>query len=201
MPKPPSPKPRKKPLDSQAFTCDTDATVAVAANASDTRSGKPSHNPPRSINVPLDTCSTNRANVQIDKVRLHIIWRETDTRIDTLRARVREGVDVMAASEFARWLRFSDVLDLLQEQPFPLPCRAAELKAKVEELVAECGQWFANHDRANTKPHPLIPRTELERINLQLANLAEAVSKLSPPNSETTDAAKPALHVIAGGVS
>jgi len=139
--------------------------------------------------------------MQIDKVRLHIIWRETDNRTDRLRAQVREAVDVLPASEFARWLRFSGVLDLLPEQDFPLPCRGQELRNKVDKLVQECGDWFALHERSNVSPHPEIPRTELERINSQLAHLTAAVSKLSLPNSETTEAGSPALHVIAGGVS
>jgi len=138
--------------------------------------------------------------VQLDKVNLHIIWRETDNRVEVLHSRVREGKDVLAASEFARWLQFSGVLKLLVEQPFPLPCRAAELRNKVEKLVAACGEWFALHERSNIQPHPPSPSPELERINAQLASLTAAVSNLSPPSSETAAAGSPALHVIAGGV-
>jgi len=129
-----------------------------------------------------------------DKADLHIIWKHTDARIDTLRSRVREGVDVSAASEFARWLLNSGVLKFLPEQGFPLPCRAQELRSKVDELVMECGEWFSNHERSNVKPHPQIPRTELERINEQLAALTAQLANLSAPPERVP------LRVIEGGV-
>lgn len=140
------------------------------------------------------------SDVQLDKVSLHVIWRETDNRVKVLRARVREGSDVMAASEFARWLQFSGILRLLREQDFPLPCRGELLRREVELLVVECGEWFANQERSNVKPHPQIPRTELERINAQLASLTAAVKNLTPPNVETASVVNASLRVIEGGV-
>jgi len=139
-------------------------------------------------------------HVQLDKVALHVIWRETHNRVEVLRARVREGSDVMAASEFSRWLQFSGILRILPEQPFPLPCHGKALSREVELLVTECGEWFANHERSNVQPHPQIPRTELERINAQLASLTAAVANLTPPNIETASAVNASLRVIEGGV-
>jgi len=139
--------------------------------------------------------------VRIDKVGLHIIWRATHQRVEILRAHVREGTDVLAASEFARWLQNSGILRLLPEQDFPLPCRGANLRSEVEKLVAECGEWFTLHERSNVKPHPQIPRTELERINSTLASLTAAVASLTPPNVETANAVTASLRVIEGGVA
>jgi len=139
--------------------------------------------------------------VKIDKVNLHIIWKTTHQRVEILRAQVREGTDVLPASEFARWLQNSGIIRLLPEQDFPLPCRGANLRRDVEKLVAECGEWFANHERSNVKPHPQIPRTELERINAQLASLTAAVASLTPPNVETANEVTAPLRVIEGGVA
>lgn len=131
-------------------------------------------------------------------VELHVMWRETDTRVDVLRARVREGVDVMAASEFARWLRGSGVLGMLQraESKGPLPVRGLELAAKVERLVSECGDWFAHHERSNTKPHPQIPQSELEAIHEQLRTINAHLGDLLPQVS-----AEPPTILQVGGAS
>jgi len=131
--------------------------------------------------------------VQIDKVGLHIIWRATHQRVEQLRARVREGLDVEPASEFARWLENAGILRHLPEQPFPLPCHGELLRREVAQLVEECGEWFANHERSNVKPHPQIPKSELERINAQLASLTAAVSDLTHGNAVAP------LQVIEGG--
>lgn len=138
--------------------------------------------------------------MKLDKLTSHILWRETHNLVEEYRAHVREGVDVDAASKFARWLRFSGILQMLPENPMPLECYGAALSLSVEELISECGHWFVHHERAKTKPHAQIPKTELEQINAQLAYLTVQLAKLSPPTSNTAEAAQPALHVIAGGV-
>jgi len=140
--------------------------------------------------------------MQLDSVSLHVMWRETNNRLDVMAARVREGVDVLAASEFARWLQFSGVLKMLEgvEQPFPLPVRGRQLRKKADDLISDCGEWFSLHERSNYQPHPSIPRTELERINATLTELSAKVQKLSPPShGETPNEGQPPLRVIVGG--
>lgn len=129
----------------------------------------------------------------LNPVELHVLWRETNNRVNVLAARVREGVDVMAASEFARWLQFSGVLRVLlhNEAGMPLPVRGRELDGKVKQLVASCGEWFSLHESSNSKPHPEIPRTELERINAQLAQITQRLNSLG--------AAAPGFSIIQGG--
>jgi len=107
----------------------------------------------------------------------HKLWFESDARIEVMAARVREGREVMAASEFARWLQFSGVVELLEpyEAGFPLPVRALELKDKTKRLVASCNEWFADHERSNTRPEPTVPRSELEAIHEQLRNINAAL--------------------------
>jgi len=140
--------------------------------------------------------------MQTDKVFLHILWRETSNRIEVLQGRVNEGVDVDAASEFARWLRFSGVLKLLESSPDDarLPCKGHQLSKAVETLIYDCGQWYANHERSNVKPPAQVQRSELEAINAQLAAMRETLAKLSPSTIETANAGHPALRVIEGGV-
>jgi len=125
-------------------------------------------------------------SASIDKVQAHVLWRATDTRLDVLAARVREGVDVDAASEFSRWLQNSGVLPLLAqcEAGLPLPCRARELTEKTERLVSACGEWFADHERSNIKPEPTVPRSQLESINEQLRNINAQLGELSNGNNQ-----------------
>jgi len=117
----------------------------------------------------------------LSKVQAHVLWRSTDTQLDVMAARVREGVEVLAASEFARWLQNSGVLQVLLpcEAGFPLPCRASELQQKTELLLRSCGEWFTDHERSNIKPEPTVPRSQLEAINEQLRNINATLGELT----------------------
>jgi len=138
-----------------------------------------------------------------DQVFLHVLWRETSNRIEVLQGRVNEGLDVDAASEFCRWLRFSGILKLLESAPDDnrLPCKGLKLSQQVQKLTEDCGEYYAKHERCNTKPPAQIPHSQLEAINAQLAQLRTDLAKISPPNIETVYPAIPAgFHVIEGGV-
>lgn len=137
-----------------------------------------------------------------DKVFLHVLWRETSSRIEVLQRRVNEGVQVDEASEFCRWLRFCGVLKLLESAPDDerLPCKGSLLSQQVQTLLSDCGAWYSKHQPGNKKPPAQIPRSELEAITAQLAALTAQVAKLSPPIVETQDAVPASLRVIEGGV-
>jgi len=138
-----------------------------------------------------------------DKVFLHVLWRETSNRIEVLQRRVNEGVDVDAASEFCRWLRFSGILKLLESAPDDdrLPCKGSLLSRQVQTLLSGCGEFYAKHERSNVKPPAQVPRSELEGIHAQLNEMRKAIAKLSPSSIETVDPGQPlGLHVIEGGV-
>lgn len=137
-----------------------------------------------------------------DKVFLHVLWRETTRRLEVLQRRVNEGVDVDAASEFARWLRFSGVLKLLESAPDDerLPCKGFQLSKQAQTLLSDCGEWYAKHERAHHKPPAQVPRSELEAITEQLAAMRCDLAKLSPSTIETVDPVNAGLLVIEGGV-
>jgi len=134
-------------------------------------------------------------------VKWNRVWWEIDTRIETLARRVREGVEVLSASDFARWLQFSGILEMLEahEQDLPLPVKGRELRVKVQELVWNCGEWFRLHEHGMKQYDPRIPRCEMERITARL-NAIEAALAISPPVADTATADSPALQVLPGGV-
>ena len=73
---------------------------------------------------------------------LHRIYRETMNRLDVLSRRVAEGRDVMAASEFARWLSFSGIIRLCEENACggDLKVDGALLRWTCEQLIQQCNE-------------------------------------------------------------
>jgi len=181
--------------DNVASTCDGVTPSAAHREChKPNREKVPAPTGPRVATLQTSPVSTK---TQYDAVDAHVLWRETDNRLNVLLARVREGVDVDAASEFARWLRFTPILSTLPVQEFPLKCSPVVLSAKVDALVEACGQWYSKHERSRHKPDPNIPKTELERINAQLAAVTVAVAQLTAaiapkPNQE------PILTIVNG---
>jgi len=80
----------------------------------------------------------------LNNVQLHRLWRETDNRLNSLARSVREGKCVDEASNFCRWLRFTGLLELLEQNPRPLPLivNGAELRTKVQDILFECGELY-----------------------------------------------------------
>jgi len=133
-----------------------------------------------------------------DVVNLYSIWNETNNRLDLLTRRVEQGEDVMAASEFARWVVFSGILELLEKNPQkpPLTVDGALLRWKCGELIYLCGQVF------NKNPS-LKPPSYLEGIYHKLELIAGHLSKFTPPLAGTTEVGNttPALVVVQGGLA
>jgi len=188
--------PEKQHVDKQSLACDNGLASAQAANASGHESRKLGNNSPRSINVPLDTCSTNRINVEIDDVCLYTLANSTSTQLAVLHDRAREGKDLQAANEFCAFLEWSGILKLLEagSRPGPLKIDGAHIRWKQRELLGVVRAQF----KANAKTISL-ELSQLEAVNHKLDLIAAHVAKLSPPTSNTADAVHPALHVIAGG--
>lgn len=114
-----------------------------------------------------------------DLVNLHRLWCETDQRLDSLSKCVREGVGINEASNFARWLRFSCVLEILEPhaQDMPLPIRPLELRQKMERLIEECGEWNAVHRKSFTPRDAYISPSKLESIDDRLAQIEAMLSR------------------------
>jgi len=98
----------------------------------------------------FDEQQCSRTVGELSKVELHVLWRETGNRLDTLWQCVREAKRVDEASNFCRWLQFSGVLQLLKRNPadFPLQVDGAALERKAKDILSECGELYAGgkHD-------------------------------------------------------
>jgi len=136
--------------------------------------------------------------VNLDNVQLHVLWRETNTMLDSLARSVREGKRVDEASNYCRWLRFSGILEILQQnpKPFPLIVNGAELRQKIEDVLFECGELY----KGGKPPLPKYSDSDMAQVLERLESLARRVDEISPPSSETAGAVSASLHVIQGGV-
>jgi len=142
-----------------------------------------------------------------DATNLYWIWKETINRLDTLSRRVAEGRDVMAASEFCRWLNFSGIFKLFDANPQPEPLKVdgAFARWKCEELLRACNDRFRTNSNA-----PTIGEKEMRSLHEKLDVLAGYVSRLPAPAAAMTSApenevsngqhANSELVVIPGGL-
>jgi len=135
-----------------------------------------------------------------DTVNLHRVWSETTRFLETIHREVREGKSVMEWSRFGRWLRFSGVLEILEANPqkFPVEVNGKALRAKVEDLLSDCGEKFRTG-----KADPTYAQSDIADINRKLDIIARHVATISPPAIKTPEvdaATAPALRVIEGGV-
>lgn len=114
--------------------------------------------------------------VQTDTVILHGIWREALNRLHTLSRRVQEGKDVLAASEFARYLFFSRTLELLEANPQPEPLKVdgSFLRWKCQELISDCNERFRTNNLS-----PNFKASELQSLHDKLDKVAGYLSQLS----------------------
>ena len=111
------------------------------------------------------------------RVALGSIYSETDRYLDTLARQVHEGKAVDEAANFARWLRFSGVLTLLEKfsapgQEFP------SLQRRLTDLLDECGEHFRGGRVA-----PKYATSDIEEIKRDLAEIRAALAR---PVSKTT---------------
>lgn len=204
MPRRPQ-KPRKTVLNLRKAVCYTlsndgresaESPVALGARPSTDFQG-----PPKSESNQLPTDSYNvlskrelitllrRKPCCFDDVNLVILTGSITRRLETLRARAREGNWVEEASEFPRWLGSSGLMNLLGGKG-----RAAVQKL-ANDTLHDCDCFWRNQGQG-----PWVAKSELEAVNSKLDNLAGLVARLSPPVTETPNAEvlSPALHVIQG---
>ena len=113
---------------------------------------------------------------------------------------VREGKSLEEALEFANYIFWSGLVDLLKQhtQNPPFECNGANLQKACELLQRDVRDNYRVHGRVE----PRVKLSELEKITDQLELLSAQVAKLSSPVNETaTVGDEPALHVIQGGAN
>jgi hypothetical protein len=115
-------------------------------------------------------------------VELHLMWKECDRMTERHAGRVREGTHVMAASEWARWMMFSGVVDLLEANDTTEPwlVDGKGLRKKLTKLIDNCGEWFALHEHSNVERELQIPRCEMERITQRLGVIEQKLDAMCP---------------------
>jgi len=118
----------------------------------------------------------------MDAIALHVIWRETMTRLGVLHARVREKQDCLAASEFCRWLQFSGVIKLLEDhsQSEPLLVDGVKLRKLAQDVSYDAGQVL----RASGAP---TDASVWESVNRRLGVIEERLGVVDEG---------PAIHVV-----
>jgi hypothetical protein len=114
--------------------------------------------------------------VSIEQTNLHRIWNETLNRLETLRGRVQENRDVMAASEFARWLLFSGLIELFKvnAQDGFFKVDGCLIESKAETLLSMCNDRF----RTNVQD-PSFQKSEFESLREKIDRMAGYLAQLS----------------------
>ena len=133
---------------------------------------------------------------EVDEVAWHVLYRETNSRLDGLRLSVQECKGLDAALDFCRFLRWSGILKLLCAHSCsgPLPVDGPLLEWKASELMQEVQERFRSGD---VQPH--IDVAELARINYKLDLIAGQLSQV--PTLPKVDAKGVPLRLMQGGAA
>jgi hypothetical protein len=129
----------------------------------------------------------------------HILWRETNSRLDALSRSVAECKNLDGALDFARWLQFSGLVkffkyhahDFQHPQSGHFQVDGALIETKIAQLIRDIQDRYRTGD---VQPH--ISAADLERINYKLDLIAGQLSYLPLPK---VDISAPPLRVIEGG--
>lgn len=140
---------------------------------------------------------TQDDRMQPDPAKVHWLWRETTTRLSVLARRVSEGKDILAASEFARWLRMSGLLHIFEifKAGPPREVSASTISKQIDDLLWSCAEAWKRNPSGN-----VVQRSELEAINHKLDLIAGQVAQLGPQRAPADEQPQP-LRVIDGGVA
>jgi hypothetical protein len=120
-----------------------------------------------------------------DLADLHRIYHECFNRLESFSKRVAENRDVMAASEFARWLSFSGIPRLLKanSNPAPLKVDGAHLQWKIDDLLAACNERFRTNNQT-----PTIEKSEVESMREKMDKMASNLDLMAAQISRLTSA-------------
>ncbi|HEY3856957.1 MAG TPA: hypothetical protein VGO67_21445 [Verrucomicrobiae bacterium] len=129
-------------------------------------------------------------------------------QVESQRRRVRQGIQVEDAQDFARYLSMSGILDLMGENQELnpqlqklFPYSSNELRQVVNLLYNECCEYWRGKTRDSEGTAKGADRHDLESISLKLDKLAggfvqvqTAVAQLQKPRP--IRATKPRLRVL-----
>jgi hypothetical protein len=130
------------------------------------------------------------------QVTIARIYSETLNHLERHLGRVKEGLDVDGACFFARWLFWSGIPRLLNENSTPpgelgmLKCDGAHFAWKLNELLEACNEYYRTGKPAGLHKSELDSlREKLDKLSSNLELVAGHVSKLSPPVPQVENSA------------
>jgi hypothetical protein len=131
---------------------------------------KPMSQQDKSVHTPPPVCQT-AGDLSFALVQ---VYRETDRFLDDLLKCVREVKRVDEASRFARWLRFSGICTILEQNlnsssSSLYSVDAKALRKKADELLYQCGELFRQN-----KANPTYAASDIAEINRKLDSLLAA---------------------------
>lgn len=101
------------------------------------------------------------------------------------RKRVSENRDVLAASNYARWLNFSGIVQLLREnsnqEPPPLKINGAHLQWTIDDLIQTCAERFRTNSKEITLEVAAMQtlHDKVERLTSNVDLMAGQISRLT----------------------
>ena len=117
---------------------------------------------------------TYEASLRFEPHRLHVLYCQTQQKLQTYWNRVQECKDVQQASEFARWLETSGIVRLLTDNPQgePLPVDGAAVHRKIQDLLFLCSEkWKGGAVK-------VVELSEVEKLSQKIDSLADTVDRL-----------------------
>jgi len=123
----------------------------------------------------LDNASAlSRAMSESLALKMHVLARQTETRLLVLQRDVAECKSVDEAANFTRWLRASGVLGLLERFSTDgvLPVDGKSLRKLSETILSDCGDLYRNG-----KATPRYAASDIAEINRKLDIIAHEISR------------------------
>lgn len=114
--------------------------------------------------------------MQADRVKFHVLFRDTITRLDVLSKAVRECRNLDEAADFAKYV-LNSVAPLLKTCPFPepIPCDGHLVGSLAQTLLSAVQDRWRLHDM-----QPRLDLSELTAVNRKLDLIAAHVARISP---------------------
>ncbi len=112
--------------------------------------------------------------MSFDAVKLHWLWRETNSRLERYRGLVRQRASLAAAADFARYVQQCGLVDIFKAFPAPEPLLVDGnlILGKAKELEAEVCELWRSGAVVETRD------TQLEDIHHKLDLIAGQLSRI-----------------------